>query len=85
MLTVQTSNSTTNPFYEILGELSKDAWIPVTLSYLNKIAKLINVNGTLVNTYGETFQVLEFLRDRGAVELEMLDGSANMYKIKRGY
>lgn len=74
-----------NPFYEIIGELSKDEWVPVTVGYLQKIAGLLNRDNTLVNTYGETFEVLEFLRDGGAVELTLLDGSANMYKIRKGY
>lgn len=75
----------TNPFYEIVGELSKDEWTPVTIAYLEKIAKLVNVNNKLVETYGQAFEVLEFLRDGGAVELALIDGTTSMYKIRRGY
>lgn len=74
-----------NPFYEIVGELSKDEWTPVTIAYLEKIAKLVNVDNKLVETYGQAFEVLEFLRDGGVVELTLINGSTSMYKIRRGY
>lgn len=85
MWTIHKSASASNPFHEIVGELSKETWIPVTIAYLTKVANLLNTNGKIVDTYGETFTVLEFLRDSGAVELELLNGTTNMYKIKKGY
>lgn len=85
MWTVLKSSTTPNPFIQIVGELSKDEWQPVTIAYLHKVSKLLNNDKTLVNTYGQTFEVLEFLRDRGAVELSLLDGTTNMYKIRKGY
>ena len=78
-------NSTFNPFKEIVGELSRETWNPVTIKYLVRIASQLNVNGKIVDTFGETFAVLEYLRDNGAVELELLDGTTNMYKIRKGY
>jgi hypothetical protein len=85
MLIHKKLSTQTNPFYEIVGELSKDEWTPVTIAYLEKIAKLVNVNNKLVETYGQAFEVLEFLRDGGAVELQLLKGTTNIYKIRRGY
>lgn len=78
------SSSTTNPFRTLLATVVTDSWQPVTLDLLNKVAEIVNVEETFVVTYGESFKVLEFLAQAGAVLLEPEDPkSPQVYKIKK--
>jgi hypothetical protein len=54
----------------------------VTLEFLSWVSKTINEPGMIVQTYGEAFQVLEFLANARAVELTKMPGT-EVYTIKR--
>ena len=56
----------------------------VTLDFLTQVRDLVNQETTIVTTYGEAFQVLEFLAKAKAVELEPAE-KAGVFKIRKGY
>jgi hypothetical protein len=66
-----------------LSELSITEYQPVTLDYLKRVSDIINEPSPVVQTYGEAFQVLEFLATAKAVELVPLDGEQKQYKIRK--
>jgi len=83
MLTILKSNTTPNPFHKLLANLSDTEYQTVTLDYLKQVSEIVNEYSVLVKTFGEAFQVLEFLQDAKAVDLVLLDESENVYKIKK--
>lgn len=56
----------------------------VTLDFLTQVRDLVNKETTIITTYGEAFQVLEFLAKAKAVELEPAE-KAGVFKIRKGY
>jgi hypothetical protein len=66
-----------------LKELSITEYQPVTLDYLKRVSDIINEPSPVVQTYGEAFQVLEFLATAKAVELVPVDGEQKQYKIRK--
>lgn len=67
-LCVNKDTSITNPFKIIVDDLS-DNWRKVTLEYLDWVHKLLKPHTIPLETYGDTFKVLEFLAEHGAIEL----------------
>lgn len=65
---MNTDTSTINPFREIVDSLADD-WIIITISYLDWIHGLLEPLGIPLKTYGDTFKVLEFLSEAGAIDL----------------
>ena len=57
--------------------------IPVTLDFLQWVSTTINEPSEVVQTYGEAFQVLEFLANAGVVELTAIEDNPGAYTIKR--
>jgi hypothetical protein len=53
------------------------------MQYLKHVSDIINEPSPVVQTYGEAFQVLEFLATARAVELVPLDGEQKQYKIRK--
>lgn len=78
-LFVNTDTFTTNPFREIVEHLGDD-WRKVSLEYLDWVAARLRHQGVPLETYGDIFRVLEWLHERGAVELQHND---NEHLIKR--
>lgn len=66
-----------------MKELSITEYQPVTLDYLKRVSDIINEPSPVVQTYGEAFQVLEFLATAKAVELVPVDGEQKQYKIRK--
>ena len=83
MLTVLKSNTSPNPFHKLLAGLSDTEYQVVTLDYLKEVSEIVNEYSVLVKTFGEAFQVLEFLRDAKAVDLVSVEDSEGVYKIKK--
>lgn len=83
MLTILKSNTTPNPFHKLLAGLSDTEYRTVTLDFLEQVSQIVNEHSVLVQTFGEAFQVLEFLHDAKAVELVLLDEAEGAYKIKK--
>lgn len=61
--------------------MSPDSWKKVTIEYLNWIHQLLKPHNIPLNTYGDTFKVIEFLADSGAVELK---NEFDYHLIKQG-
>ena len=57
--------------------------VPVTLQFLEQVTSIINQPSEVVQTYGEAFQVLEFLANAGVVELIAIPNNPGAYTIKR--
>lgn len=57
--------------------------VPVTLDFLQWVSTTINEPSEVVQTYGEAFQVLEFLANAGVVELTAVEDNPGAYTIKR--
>lgn len=72
-----------NPFHKLLAGLSKTEYQLVTLDYLKLISEIINEPSTVVQTFGEAFQILEFLAQAKAIELVEVEGSIGVYKIRK--
>lgn len=72
-----------NPFRVLLTGLSQTESVPVTLQFLEGVTKTINEPSEVVQTYGEAFQVLEFLATAGVVELTPVENNPGAYTIKR--
>lgn len=53
------------------------------MQYLKQVSDIINEPSPVVQTYGEAFQVLEFLANARAVELVPIDGEQKQYKIRK--
>ena len=73
---------TENPFKVLLHKLSDTEYTDVTLGFLKEVSAIINEPSQVVQTYGETFLVLEFLATAGVVELK-LSPDENLYKIRK--
>ena len=73
----------TNPFRVLLTGLSTTESVPVTLQFLDWVSKTINEPSEVVQTYGETFQVLEFLATAGVVELTPVRDNPGAYTIRK--
>lgn len=73
----------TNPFRVLLTGLSTTESVPVTLQFLDWVSKTINEPNEVVQTYGETFQVLEFLATAGVVELTPVRDNPGAYTIRK--
>lgn len=74
---------TTNPFKTLLAGLSTTEVIPVTLDYLATVSRIINEPSTVVQTYGEAFQVLEFLAQAQVLELIPVENNPSAYLIRK--
>lgn len=74
---------TTNPFKTLLAGLSSTEAVPVTLSYLTEVSRIINEPSQVVQTYGEAFQVLEFLAQAQVVELTPVENNPGAYLIRK--
>lgn len=57
-----------------------DSWHPVTLEYLKFVHDTVNSVSPIINTFGETFKVLEYLHEHGAVNLELVHKT---YRIRK--
>ena len=78
-----TSFTPQNPFHHLLANLSLTEYQTVTIAYLREVSKILNKPGTIVQTFGEAFQVLEFLAQAQAVELIEVEGFEGVYKIRK--
>ena len=74
---------TTNPFHKLLAGLSAVEYKVVTLDYLKIVSETVNEPSTIVQTFGEAFQILEFLAEARVVELVKVDGNIGVYKIRK--
>ena len=63
------TESSTNPFAILLAGLSTTEPTPVTLGFLEWVTEVVNKPSVVVQTYGEAFQVLQFLETARVVEL----------------
>lgn len=73
----------TNPFRVLLTGLSTTESVPVTLQFLDWVSKTINEPSEVVQTYGEAFQVLQFLETAGVVELTPVEDNPGAYTIRK--
>jgi hypothetical protein len=74
---------TPNPFRKLLNELFTGEFQPVTLQLLETVTHIVNEPSTVVQTYGEAFQTLEFLAQARAVELIPIEAGSQQYKIRK--
>lgn len=78
------SATSPNPFRTLLAGIDSETWQVVTLEFLRHVSEIINKDEKLVVTYGEAFQVLEFLAQAGAIELVPTDPkSPQEYKLRK--
>lgn len=66
-----------------MSELLTAEYQDVTLQLLKQVSVIINEPSVVVQTYGETFQVLEFLAKANAVELTETSPGSKQYKIRK--
>lgn len=67
----------------LLTGLSSTESVPVTLQFLEWVTKTINEPSEVVQTYGEAFQVLQFLETAGVVELTAVHNNPGAFTIKK--
>lgn len=71
----------TNPLEVVLDEL---AWVPkpVTMQFLDWVAKILKEYGYQCETYGDVIEFLEFMEENGLVVLtqEESSGTYSIYK-----
>lgn len=80
---LQKAKLSMNPFQVLLAGLSETESIPVTLQFLEWVTKIINEPSEVVQTYGEAFQVLQFLETAGVVELTAIHNNPGAYTIRK--
>ena len=73
---------TVNPFRQLLAGLSDTEYTTVTLDYLKYVSETVNKPSVVIQTYGEAFQVLEFLATAKAIEMKLQE-EPNVYKIRK--
>lgn len=78
---IQESN--TNPFAILLAGLSETKSVPVTLQLLKWVTEVVNEPSEVVQTYGEAFQVLQFLETARVVELLEVAEQPGAYTIRK--
>ena len=74
--------TTANPFKTLIGNLSTE-WKVVSLEYLKEVHDTVNAASPIIKTYGDAFDILEYLHNAGAVELVPLEGEDSVYKIRK--
>lgn len=67
----------------LLAGLSTTESTPVTLQFLEWVTHIVNAPSEVVQTYGEAFQVLEFLANARVVELLPIPDSPGTYTIRK--
>ena len=73
-----------NPFKKLLTQLHTEDWQLVTLDFLKFVSELINKEEKLIHTYGEAFEVLQYLEKARVVEMEPAE-EAGVYKIRKRF
>jgi hypothetical protein len=73
----------TNPFAILLAGLSTTEAVPVTLGFLEWVTEVVNKPSEVVQTYGEAFQVLQFLETARVVELLEMADQPGVYTIRK--
>lgn len=73
---------TPNPFKELLAGLSDTEFTTVTLDYLKHVSDTVNKPSRVIQTYGEAFQVLQFLANAKAIEMHLHE-EPNVYTIRK--
>lgn len=84
MFTKTTSTTTENPFKKLLTQLHTEEWRLVTLDFLKLVHDLVNRDEQLITTYGEAFEVLQFLQQAQVVELEPAE-EHGVFKIRKRF
>ena len=76
---IGTSN---NPFTVLVGNLTTD-WRVVSLDYLKEVHDTINAESAIIKTYGDAFDILEYLANARVIDLELVEGEISIYKIRK--
>lgn len=71
-----------NPFVAIYNNLPETAEL-VTVEYLDKVAEYLDKGKYDCETYGEVFEVLQYLHDNSVLTLIPV-ANTNLYKIAKG-
>jgi hypothetical protein len=71
-----------NPFTVLVGNLTTD-WKVVSLDYLKEVHDTINTESTIIKTYGDAFDILEYLANAKVIDLELVEGEDSVYKIRK--
>ena len=79
-----TFTSTENPFKKLLTQLHTEEWRLVTLDFLKLVHDLVNQDEQLISTYGEAFEVLQYLEKAQVVELEPAE-EHGVFKIRKRF
>ena len=74
---------TLNPFRKLLSDLITSEFQLVTLPFLKTVSEIVNEPAKIIITYGEAFQVLEFLATAKVVELVPVDEQNKQYKVRK--
>ena len=75
--------SSTNPFAILLAGLSVTEPTPITLQFLEWVSDVVNEPSVVVQTYGEAFQVLQFLENARVVEILEVANNPGAYTIRK--
>jgi len=67
-----------------LAQLHTEQWQLVTLDFLKTVHDLVNKDEKLITTYGEAFEVLEYLEKARVVELEPAE-EHGVFKIRKRF
>jgi len=76
------TTTTKNPFKVLVGNLSTE-WKIVSLAYLKEIHDTINAESPIIQTYGDAFDILEFLANAKVIDLVPVEGEDSVYKIRK--
>ena len=71
-----------NPFKVLVGNLTTE-WKIVSLAYLKEVHDIINAESTIIQTYGDAFDILEYLANARVIDLELVEGEDSVYKIRK--
>lgn len=76
------SGTGNNPFKVLVGNLTTE-WKVVSLAYLQEVHDTINAESPIIKTYGDAFDILEYLANARVIDLESVEGEDSVYKIRK--
>lgn len=68
----------------LLTQLHTEEWRLVTLDFLKMVHDLVNRDEQLIDTYGQAFEVLQYLEKAQVVEIEPVE-EHGVFKIRKRF
>jgi monomeric isocitrate dehydrogenase len=78
----KSSGTGNNPFKVLVGNLTTE-WKFVSINYLKEVHDTINAESNIIKTYGDAFDILEYLANAKVIDLVPVESEEGIYKIRK--